>query len=64
VVARARAPRILRDVARQIALLTNPEAGRGRGRRTAAIALPRLTAAGFDVLELEGADGDEAAELA
>jgi diacylglycerol kinase (ATP) len=51
-------------VARQIALLTNPEAGRGRGRRTAAIALPRLAEAGFDVVELEGADGDEAAELA
>ena len=51
-------------MARQIALLTNPTAGRGRGRRTAAIALPRLTEAGFDVEELVGADGDEAGELA
>ncbi len=56
-------PRILRDVPRQIALLTNPKAGKGRGRRTAAIALPRLQEAGFRVRELEGRDADEALEL-
>jgi diacylglycerol kinase (ATP) len=51
-------------VARSIALLTNPTSGKGRGRRTAAIALPRLTEAGFEVQELVGRDGDEALELA
>jgi diacylglycerol kinase (ATP) len=51
-------------VARTIALLTNPTSGKGRGRRTAAIALPRLTEAGFEVEELFGRDGDEALDLA
>jgi len=51
-------------VARQIALLTNPASGKGRGRRTAAIALPRLREAGFGVRELEGRDADEALDLA
>ena len=51
-------------MARQIALLTNPTSGKGRGRRTAAIALPRLREAGFDVRELEGADGAQALHLA
>jgi diacylglycerol kinase (ATP) len=51
-------------VARQIALLTNPTAGRGKGRRTAAIAVPRLREAGFEVRELVGADAFEALELA
>lgn len=51
-------------MARQIALLTNPTAGKGAGRRTAAIALPRLREAGFDVDVLEGADGPEALSLA
>jgi diacylglycerol kinase (ATP) len=51
-------------VARTIALLTNPTSGKGRGRRTAAIALPRLTEAGFDVREMVGRDGDEALDLA
>jgi diacylglycerol kinase (ATP) len=50
-------------VARRIALLTNPAAGKGKGRRTAAIALPRLREAGYAVQELVGADADEAAEL-
>jgi diacylglycerol kinase (ATP) len=36
-------------VAREIALLTNPTSGKGRGVRTAAIALPRLREAGFTV---------------
>jgi diacylglycerol kinase (ATP) len=51
-------------VARTIALLTNPTSGKGRGRRTAAIALPRLTEAGFEVQELVGRDADEALDLA
>ena len=51
-------------MARTIALLTNPTSGKGRGRRTAAIALPRLTEAGFDVREMVGRDGDEALDLA
>ncbi|HET6651010.1 MAG TPA: diacylglycerol kinase [Nocardioides sp.] len=51
-------------MARTIALLTNPTSGKGRGQRTAAIALPRLTEAGFEVQELVGRDGDEALDLA
>jgi diacylglycerol kinase (ATP) len=51
-------------VARQIAFLTNPTAGKGRGMRARAAALPRLEAAGFDVLDLSGRDAEEAAELA
>jgi diacylglycerol kinase (ATP) len=51
-------------VPRQIALLTNPAAGRGNGQRTAAIALPRLTEAGFRVRSLAGRDADESLDLA
>jgi len=51
-------------VAREIALLTNPTSGKGRGTRTAAIALPRLKEAGFHVLNLVGHDADEARDLA
>jgi diacylglycerol kinase (ATP) len=51
-------------VAREIALLTNPSAGKGSGSRTAAIALPRLRESGFHVRELEGSDGPEASTLA
>jgi diacylglycerol kinase (ATP) len=51
-------------VARQIALLTNPSAGKGAGSRTAAIALPRLREAGFHVREMQGHDGVEALALA
>ncbi len=51
-------------MAREIALLTNPSAGKGAGSRTAAIALPRLREAGFDVRELEGRDGADALSLA
>jgi diacylglycerol kinase (ATP) len=51
-------------VAREIALLTNPASGKGLGTRTAAIALPRLTEAGFTVRELQGSDVDEARDLA
>ena len=51
-------------MAREIVLLTNPTSGRGRGSRTAAIALPRLKEAGFHVRSLVGHDADEALELA
>jgi diacylglycerol kinase (ATP) len=51
-------------VAREIALLTNPSAGKGAGSRTAAIVLPRLKEAGFSVWEMEGRDGAEALTLA
>ena len=49
---------------RSIALLTNPTAGKGRGARAAAVALPRLRDAGFTVRDLVGRDADEARELA
>ena len=49
---------------RSIALLTNPTAGKGRGARAAAVALPRLRAAGFTVQDLVGRDADEARDLA
>ena len=51
-------------MAREIALLTNPTSGRGRGTRTAAIALPRLKEAGFHVHNLVGHDADKARDLA
>ena len=51
-------------MAREIALLTNPTSGKGRGTRTAAIALPRLKEAGFHVRTLAGRDADEARDLA
>ena len=49
---------------REIALLTNPTAGKGRGARARDAALPRLRAAGFVVRNLEGRDADEALDLA
>jgi diacylglycerol kinase (ATP) len=51
-------------VAREIVLLTNPTSGRGKGVRTAAIALPRLREAGFHVRSLVGHDADEALDMA
>jgi diacylglycerol kinase (ATP) len=51
-------------VPREIALLTNPVAGRRRGVLTSSIALPRLRDAGFRVRELLGRDADEARDLA
>jgi diacylglycerol kinase (ATP) len=51
-------------VPREIALLTNPVAGKRRGALTASIAAPRLRDAGFRVRELCGRDADEAGELA
>lgn len=48
----------------EIALLTNPVAGRGRGARARLAALPRLRDAGFVVRDLQGRDADEALDLA
>lgn len=49
---------------RQIALLTNPSAGRGKGARYRAATLPRLRDSGFLVRDLQGRDADEALDLA
>lgn len=49
---------------REIALLTNPTAGKGRAVRVRDIALPRLRAAGFVVRSIAGRDADEALDLA
>ena len=48
----------------EIALLTNPTSGKGRGARTVDEALPRLRDAGFEVRNLVGRDADEALDLA
>jgi diacylglycerol kinase (ATP) len=48
----------------QIALLTNPTSGKGRGGRVSGSVAPRLRDAGFDVRELTGRDADEALDLA
>ncbi len=45
-------------------MLTNPTSGKGRGGRTAAIALPRLREAGYVVRDLRGQDAQEARDLA
>jgi diacylglycerol kinase (ATP) len=42
---------------REIALLTNPAAGKGAGSRTAAMVLPRLREAGFRVRTMQADDG-------
>ncbi|MFN8196150.1 MAG: diacylglycerol kinase [Nocardioidaceae bacterium] len=49
---------------REIALLTNPTAGKGRAVRVRDAALPRLRAAGFVVRSIAGRDADEALDLA
>jgi diacylglycerol kinase (ATP) len=49
---------------REIALLTNPTSGKGRGARARDAALPRLRDAGFVVRDVEGRDADEAQDLA
>lgn len=49
---------------REIALLTNPTAGMGRGARYRDLALGRLRESGFVVRDLQGRDGDEALDLA
>jgi len=51
-------------VPREIALLTNPTAGKGRGAAVAARALPRLRDAGYVVRNLVGRDPAEARHLA
>jgi diacylglycerol kinase (ATP) len=51
-------------VPREIALLTNPTAGRGRGRRARDAALARLRSVGVSVRSLEGGDPVQALELA
>jgi len=48
----------------EIALLTNPTAGKGKGARARDLALPKLAAAGFAVRNLEGTDADDALRLA
>lgn len=48
----------------EIALLTNPESGKGRGGRVGRLIGPRLREAGFAVRELVGRDADEARDLA
>ena len=49
---------------REIALLTNPTAGRGRGRRARDAAVARLRSVGIAVRSLEGSDPDQALALA
>src|SRR3954447_3867917 len=49
---------------RELVLLTNPTAGKGKGTRTAAKALPRLLEAGYDVRSLAGRSAEEALALA
>ncbi len=49
---------------RDIALLTNPTAGKGRGARYRDAALARLRAAGLTVRNLTGRDADESQDLA
>jgi diacylglycerol kinase (ATP) len=51
-------------VSEQIALLTNPTSGKGRGGRVGSVVVPRLRDAGFDVRELTGRDAEEALDLA
>lgn len=49
---------------REIALLTNPTSGKGRGAAAREAALPRLRDAGFTVRDLTGANADESLDLA
>jgi diacylglycerol kinase (ATP) len=51
-------------VARDIALLTNPTAGKGRGGKARGAVLERLRGAGLTVRDLSGNDADEALDLA
>lgn len=48
----------------QIALLTNPTSGKGKGIRVSSLVAPRLREAGFAVRELVGRDADEALDQA
>jgi diacylglycerol kinase (ATP) len=49
---------------REIALLTNPTAGKGKGAKMRDVALARMRAAGLVVRNLEGRDADESLDLA
>ena len=49
---------------REVALLTNPTSGKGKGARTAAMALPRLLEAGYQVRSLAGRSAEEALDIA
>ncbi len=49
---------------KEIALLSNPTSGKGKGARVAGQALPRLREAGLLVRNLVGRDADEALDLA
>jgi diacylglycerol kinase (ATP) len=51
-------------VSEQIAVLTNPTSGKGRGGRISTAVAARLRDAGFAVRELVGRDADEALDLA
>jgi len=51
-------------VPREIALLTNPTAGKGRGAKTREAVRDRLAASGAVVHDLQGRDADEALDLA
>jgi diacylglycerol kinase (ATP) len=51
-------------VARDIALLTNPTAGKGRGAKAREAALQRMRGAELSVRDLAGRDADEALDLA
>jgi len=50
--------------AREIALLTNPTSGKGKGARARDAALSRLRSAGLTVRDLAGRDTDEGLDLA
>ncbi|MCZ4498197.1 MAG: diacylglycerol kinase [Marmoricola sp.] len=49
---------------KQIAVLTNPTSGKGKGSKVGETVVPRLTDAGYDVRAVTGRDADEALDLA
>ncbi|MGO4257027.1 diacylglycerol kinase [Marmoricola sp. RAF53] len=49
---------------KEIALLTNPTSGKGKGGRVSDVVAPRLRDAGYAVRELQGRNADEASDLA
>lgn len=49
---------------KEIAVLTNPTSGKGKGNSVASTVVPRLTDAGYEVRSLVGRDADEATDLA
>ena len=51
-------------MARDIALLTNPTSGKGKGAKARGAVLERLRGAGLTVRDLSGRDVDEALDLA